>query len=59
MDLIGSIKLHYVIRDSDKTYIVTIIDDYSRMIFVKFLKEKRDAAEQLKKINVLKKNQSR
>jgi len=45
VDLIGSIKLHYVIRDSDRTYIVTIIDDYSRMTFVKFLKEKRDAAK--------------
>lgn len=55
MDLIGPIKPESC---GDKKYIFTIIDDYSRVIFIELLKEKGEAAEKLKLI-VLKENQSK
>jgi len=39
-----------------KRYIFTIVDDYSRVIFVELLKEKRDAAEKLKNLTVERKS---
>lgn len=41
-----------------KRYIFTIIDDYSRVIFIDFLKEKNEAGEKLKKLILLKENQT-
>lgn len=42
----------------EEIYIFTIIDDYSRVIFVELLKEKSDAADRLKGLIALKENQS-
>jgi len=40
-------------------YIFTVLDDYSRVIFVELLEEKGEAAEKLKNLIILKENQSR
>ncbi|KYQ55154.1 Copia protein [Trachymyrmex zeteki] len=42
----------------NKRYIFTIVDDYSRVIFIALLKEKREAAKKLKNLIILKENQS-
>lgn len=55
VDLIGPIK---PASCGGKRYIFTIIDDYSRVIFVELLKEKSDAADRLKGLIALKENQS-
>lgn len=55
MDLIGPIKPS---SRGEKRYIFTIVDDYSRVIFIEILKEKNEAADKLKKLIVLKENQS-
>lgn len=55
VDLIGPIK---PVSCGGKRYIFTIIDDYSRVIFVELLKEKSDAADRLKGLIALKENQS-
>lgn len=55
VDLIGPIKSASC---GGKRYIFTIIDDYSRVIFVELLKEKSDAADRLKGLIALKENQS-
>jgi len=54
VDLIGPIT---PTSRGGKRYIFTIVDDYSRVIFVELLREKRDAAEKLKNLIVLKENQ--
>lgn len=56
MDLIGPIK---PMSRGAKRYILTIIDDYSRVLFVKLLQEKGHAAEEIKNLIVLKENQTR
>ena len=55
MDLIGPIR---PASRGQKWYIFTIIDDYSRVIFVQLLKGKSETAEELKKLIILKENQS-
>lgn len=55
MDLIGPIKPS---SRGGKKYIFTIVDDYSRVIFLELLKEKGEAAEKLKELIILKENQS-
>lgn len=55
MDLIGPIKPS---SRGGKRYIFTIVDNYSRVIFIELLKEKYDAAEKLKDLIILKENQS-
>ena len=55
MDLIGPIN---PISKGGKRYVFTIIDDYSRMFFIEVLKEKGEAADVLKKLIILKENQS-
>jgi len=53
--LIGPITLA---SREGKRYIFTIVDDYSRVIFIELLKKKRETAEKLKNLIILKKNQS-
>lgn len=53
--LIGPIKPS---SRGGKRYVFTIIDDYSRVIFIELLKEKGEAAEKLKDLIILKENQS-
>jgi len=55
MDLIGPI--HPSSRGG-KNYMFTVLDDYSRVIFVELLEEKGEAAEKLKNLIILKENQS-
>jgi len=55
MDLIGPIKPE---SQRGNKYIFTIVDDYSRVLFIRLLKAKNEAAEELKKLIVLKENQS-
>ena len=55
MDLIGPIKPS---TKGGKEYMFTIIDDYSRVIFVQLLGAKSEAPEELKKLITLKENQS-
>ena len=54
-DLIGSIKLSSY---GKKKYILSIIDDFSRMMFIQLLGDKSEAAEELKRIIILKENQT-
>lgn len=53
IDLIGPIKPSSRGR---KKYIFTIVDDYSRVIFIKLLKEKTETTEKLKELIILKEN---
>ncbi|KAG5308157.1 POLX protein, partial [Pseudoatta argentina] len=55
IDLVGPINPSSY---GGKRYIFTIIDDYSRVIFIDFLKEKKEASEKLKKLILLKENQT-
>lgn len=55
LDLIGPIKPS---SRGGKKYILTIVDDYSRVIFLELLKEKGEVAEKLKELIILKENQS-
>lgn len=55
IDLIGPIKPQ---SRGGKKYILTIIDDYSRVIFVELLKEKSDTIKHVKKLIILKENQT-
>ena len=55
IDLVGPINPSSY---GGKRYIFTIIDDYSRVIFIDFLKEKNEAGEKLKKLILLKENQT-
>lgn len=55
IDLVGPI---YPASRGGKRYIFTIIDDYSRMIFVMLLEYKREAADKLKQLIILKENQT-
>lgn len=54
MDLIRPIKPSSC---GGKKYILTIVDDYSRVIFIELLKEKGETAKKLKELIVLKENQ--
>ena len=45
-DLIGLIKPS---SHGNRNYILTVIDDFSRMTFVRLLNKKGDAAEEIKK----------
>ena len=54
-DLIGPIKPSSY---GKKKYILSIIDDFSRMMFIQLRKYKSELAEELKKIMILKENQT-
>lgn len=48
----------YPLSCGGKKYIFTIVNDYSRVIFIELLEEKGEAAKKLKRLIILKENQS-
>ena len=54
-DLTGPIKPSSY---GKKKYILSIIDDFSRIMFIQLLGEKSEAAEELKRTIILKENQT-
>ena len=54
-NLIGPIKPSSY---GKKKYILSVIDDFSRMMFIQLLGDKSEAAEELKKIIILKETQT-
>ena len=54
-DLIGPIKPS---THDNKNYILTVTDDFSRMVFVRLLNEKSEAAEEIERLVTIKENQT-
>ena len=54
-DLISPIKPS---THGNKNYILTVIDDFSRMVFIRLLNEKSEVAEKIKRFVTIKENQT-